>query len=143
MLQLSSSGGWSAMGRSAYLVPGESALPGDGSLAGDEHALRCRAAADRERELLHRIRHEPVERPGAASARDLDQPGFLQNAQMMRNRRLRKTEPPSQLAGTDLALAGDPVDDRDPSRVGESLEPPGEGFGGPLRQRRCAGGAAG
>ena len=68
----------------------------------------------------------------------IDYQGFLQNAEMMRDRRLRKAQRPGQLTRADLALTGKSVDDRDPGWVGQRFEPLRESPGRALRQRRRA-----
>jgi len=69
----------------------------------------------------------------------LHEPGLAQQLQVVRDRRLGEVEGGVQVA--DAALArGEPVDDRDPRRVGERLEARRQalGIGGIERLRRRA-----
>src|SRR6266496_5704183 len=119
MLQLSSSEG-EAQWATWPIWPWERrALPGDGPFAGDEYAFRRRAAADREGELLHRLRHQTVEGESPSLAGDLDQARFPQDAQVMGDGRLRQPEEAGQVAGAHLATACELVHDRHPGRIGE------------------------
>src|SRR5204862_234420 len=95
-----------------------------------ESAFGYGTAADCEGELLHRLGNKPVERPRPAPARDLDQPGLLQDAQMVRHRRLREAKRFGELARADLTLTRDSIDDRHSRRVRERFEPLGQRPGG-------------
>ena len=131
------------MGHLAYLAVGKARLPGDGPFAGDEYSFGRRAAADREGELLHRLRHQTVEGESPSLAGNLDQAGFPQDAQVVGDGRLRQPEEAGQVAGAHLAPACELVHDRHPRRIGERLEPLCERLGRPLRERRRTGGTAG
>src|SRR6266550_673614 len=70
---------------------------------------------------LDGLGHKPVEDPGAALARDLDQPRFAKDAEVVRDRRLREAER-VELADAGVSAACEPVHDREPRRIGECLE---------------------
>src|SRR5438309_11593771 len=102
-------------------------LAGNRALGRGEDELRLPGAAERERECFDRFRDEPVVDPRSAALRDLDQPGFTQDSEVMRDRRLREAEG-LELADAGVATSGEPVDDREPGGVRESLEPRGQLF---------------
>src|SRR5438105_2783691 len=111
-------------------APAATVSPRDRPLARRQHALRSWSAAEGEGELLHSLGDEPVVDPRAPLPGNLDQAGFAQDAQVMRDGRLRQPEP--ELADADLVSAGEPVDDRNSRRIRKRLEAGGK----TLRQRR-------
>src|SRR5713226_5097205 len=117
-------------------------LAGNGTLGGGENQVGLGSAAERKRERLDGLGHEPVEDARPTLLRYFDQPGFSQHAQMMRDGRLREAQ------RCELAYAGDvsisePVDDREPGRIRERLETGREVLELLRAQRRGAGRAAG
>src|SRR5262245_6868044 len=117
-------------------------LPGNGALRRCENELRLRRAAEREGERLHGLRDEPVEGERSAFVGDLDQAGLTQNLQVVRDRRLREAER-VELAGAGVALAREAIDDREPRRIRERLEPRRETLELLRLERGRPGGAAG
>src|SRR5262245_54951730 len=97
-------------------------LAGNRAFRGRKHDFRLRRAAKRERERLHGLRHEPVERVGPAPEGNLDQPGLPKDFEMVRDRRLREAER-VELADAGVALARQTIDDRQTRRIGERFEP--------------------
>src|SRR6476660_4852039 len=114
---------------------------GNGALRGREHELWLRGTAERERERFHSLGNEPVEGKGASPVRDLDQAGLAQDLQVMRDRRLREAER-VELADARGIPVRQPVDDREPRRVGERLEAHREALELVRLERRGAGAAA-
>ncbi len=97
---------------------------------------RLTRSADEDRaQALDRLRHEPVERPRPAALR-LDEASLAQQAQVVRDRRLRELERGRQVADADLRRRREPVDDRDAGRIREGLEDERELLGGVRRHHR-------
>jgi hypothetical protein len=110
---------------------------------GSRRRLDAGGPAERQRELRHRLGDEPVVHPGAALARDLDEPGLAQHPQVVRDGRLRQAERPDEVADADVLGACQPVDDRHAARIGERLETVGQRAGSRPFQRRRSRGATG
>jgi hypothetical protein len=99
-----------------------------------------RRSAERTPQPVECPRHEPVVRPRPTPF-GLDKACVPQDAEMMRNRRLRELEHRRQIAHAALA-GGQAIDDRDAGGIGERLEGKREVRRRARRHRRNIGRAA-
>src|SRR5579871_884704 len=93
--------------------------------------------AQRPAQLLDRLRDEPVERPRPAASR-LDEARLAEDAQMVRDGRLRELECGVEVADADLAGGGcELVHEDDAGGIGERLELGRQRLSVVMCERRC------